>query len=297
MEESVKRRVDVVAGRLSALIDENPSPVVAGGGADDPLVRLEATARAVERTMQRYELELGRLRDELARRRAELEQLAYGTSHDLREPVRNIVQFTQLLQRRTLGQLDATADKYIDYVLDASDRLDAFLASLLTYSRIGLADHNEPVALEEVVGIVLERLAPEIEAGDVYVHHGTLPIVRGDRSQFLALFQAVVENAVHYRADEGAEVLLYAEREGAHWRFVVRDNGIGIEPQHTEHIFQMFQRLHSNEGRRGSGMGLAIARRVVEHYRGRIWVESSGEGKGASVFFTLPAPPEPEDAM
>jgi PAS domain S-box-containing protein len=222
---------------------------------------------------------------ELERSNAELEQFAYVASHDLSEPLRMVSSYLQLLRRRYHGELDDDADAFIDYAVDGASRMRDLIDGLLTYSRAGRGDVPlEPVDSREIAAWAagsVERAAQ--------IRVGELPTVFGDRHQLAQLFQNLIGNAVKFVPDERTpEIEVRAERAGDAWRFDVTDNGIGLEPAHAERIFRMFQRLHTRDDYPGTGIGLAIAKKVVERHGGTIWAEPRPEG-GSRFSFTLPA--------
>ena len=225
---------------------------------------------------------------ELARSNAELQQFAYVASHDLQEPLRKVSSFTQLLARRYKGRLDADADDFIDYVVDGVNRMKQLINDLLAYSRVGTrGEAFEPVAVQEVLQRALTDLLAAIDETGAMVTHEALPVVMGDRSQLSQLFQNLIGNAIKYRSEEPPCVHVSVRRVGAEWHFAVGDNGIGIDPQYADHVFEIFQRLHTRTQYPGSGIGLAICRKIVERHGGLIWVESQ-EGKGSVFHFTIP---------
>jgi PAS domain S-box-containing protein len=227
---------------------------------------------------------------ELERSNAELEQFAYVASHDLSEPLRMVSSYLQLLRRRYHGQLDADADAFIDYAVDGSSRMRDLIDDLLTYSRAGRGD--QPLVPVDS-GAVAEWAAGGVRAvvggREVRVTIGELPTVLGDRQQLGQLFQNLIGNAVKFvPEDRMPEIEVGAERDGDRWRFHISDNGIGLDPAHAERIFRMFQRLHTRDDYPGTGIGLAIAKKVVERHGGTIWAEPR-PGGGCRFSFTLPA--------
>jgi len=260
---------------------------------DDTLDTLAAvalvTAQAVER--KRAEELLAQRAEELARSNADLEQFAYVASHDLQEPLRVIVSYLQLFERRYAGQIDERADKYIHYAVDGAKRMQRLINDLLAYSRIGRGGQQQ-ARLD--AGLALERALGALDAAirecGATVTSDPLPTVAGSLTELTQLFQNLIGNAIKFRGAAPPRIHVSAVAEGAEWRFSVQDNGIGIEPEFQERIFTMFQRLHSRADYPGTGIGLAICRKVVEHHGGRIWVESR-LGEGATFVFTLPRGP------
>ena len=226
---------------------------------------------------------------DLQRSNAELEQFAYVASHDLQEPLRMVGSYTQLLARRYAGKLDQDADEFINFAVDGVSRMQLLINDLLTYSRVGRRG-KEPQPTDS--GIVLDRalqnLKLTIEDNKGSVTYDPLPIVMADDRQLEQLFQNLVGNAIKYHGDEPPRVHVSAERSNGWWTFAIKDNGIGIEPQYHERIFQVFQRLHTRKEYSGTGIGLAVCTKIVERHGGRIWVESE-PGKGSAFMFTLPA--------
>ena len=225
---------------------------------------------------------------ELARSNAELEQFAYVASHDLQEPLRTIASYTKLLSRRYSGQLDAKADRFLQYIMEEALRMQALINDLLRYSRVGRQAQNlvrcDGAA---VFDIVVRRLQEAIANSGATVTRDELPTVMADETQLVQLFQNLIGNAVKYRSSEPPAVQVGAECQEGQWLFWVRDNGIGIDPKYAERIFVIFQRLHTQEEYAGTGIGLAIAAKIVERHGGRIWVESQ-PGQGATFYFTIP---------
>jgi PAS domain S-box-containing protein len=233
---------------------------------------------------------LRRAMDELKRSNADLEQFAYVASHDLQEPLRMVSSFTQLLAERYRGKLDKDADEFIGFAVDGSRRMQSLIADLLAYSRVGtralqpLARTDSKAALAEA----LAGLKATIRESGATVTHGRLPKVMADRTQLAQLFQNLIGNAVKFRRKAAPRVHVSARKREDGWRFAVRDNGIGIARQYHERIFEIFQRLHTRKKYPGTGIGLAICKRIVERLGGRIWVESK-PNKGSTFYFQLPA--------
>jgi PAS domain S-box-containing protein len=226
---------------------------------------------------------------ELQRSNAELEQFAYVASHDLQEPLRMVANYTELLRKRYEGKLDEKADKYIFYASDGAKRMQRLVADLLAYSRVGSQGKPlVPVDAADVVGHVVRSLRAVFAESGAEIDIGPLPIIPADEGQLSQLFQNLIENAIKFRSAEAPRIVVSAERSREHWHFSVADNGIGMEMQYADRIFQMFQRLHEIGRYPGSGIGLAIAKRIVDRHGGRIWVDSS-LGRGSVFQFTLRA--------
>jgi signal transduction histidine kinase len=262
----------------------------------DGLARLpEVIRRALREKHERslrdqVEKDLARKVEELARSNADLEQFAYVASHDLQEPLRMVVAYTQLLAERYRGKLDERADKFIGYASEGAQRMQVLVQDLLAFSRIGRngftsgsVDCN--AALEEI----LQTLASAIQESGAGVTHADLPVVWSDRTHVAQVFQNLIGNAIKFRGKEPPVVSVRAEKADRQWLFSVSDNGIGIAPEHAENIFVVFQRLHARAEYPGNGIGLAICKKIVEHYGGKIWMESQA-GQGSTFKFTLPCP-------
>jgi PAS domain S-box-containing protein len=232
--------------------------------------------------------ELRKKAEELARSNRELEQFAYVASHDLQEPLRMVASYLQLIARRYQGRLDKDADDFIGFAVDGANRMKELINDLLEFSRVGTHGQEfAPVDCNEVFDRVVRgiQLAIERVGGEVTRDH--LPTVVADGRQLNQLFQNLLSNGVKFHGSKKPVVQVGTTDRGLEWEFYVKDNGIGIEPQFSERIFQIFQRLHTRDQYEGTGIGLAICRRVVERHGGRIWFESLA-GQGSTFYFTIP---------
>jgi len=199
-----------------------------------------------------------------------------------------ISSFLQLLQRRYEGQLDSDADEFIDYAVDGAARMQELINDLLAYSRVNRTTSEfEKVDLEKVLDEVLMYHKLSIKENDAHVTREPLPTVNGDYSQMVQVFQNLVGNAIKYRDEEAPKIHISAKKEDDNWLFKVEDNGIGIDPKYFERVFLIFKRLHTNEEYSGTGIGLAITKRIIERHGGDIWVDSQ-LGKGSKFYFNLP---------
>lgn len=227
---------------------------------------------------------------ELARSNTDLEQFAYVASHDLREPLRMVSSYLGLLERRLADQLTDETREFIGYAKDGAERMDRLILDLLDYSRIGRVSRPlEPVGLADVVAEVAANLKPRIdEVGGALDIHPTLPTISGDRQELVRLFQNLIGNALKYHApDRAPRITVKARQRGREWVVTVADNGIGIAPQHFDRIFGIFQRLHLRQEYDGTGIGLAVCKKIAEHHGGRIWVQSL-PGEGSEFFVSFP---------
>jgi PAS domain S-box-containing protein len=241
---------------------------------------------------RRLDQELENRAERLERINAELQDFAYIASHDLSEPLRMITSYLQLLQRRYQDQLDETADEFIHYAVDGAERMKSLIDDLLRYSRIGSSEVQRlPVDADAVLDGVLRSLEGAILEGGASVTHGPLGTAHGDATQIGQLLQNLVANAIKFaRPDVSPEVRFERLEEPHAWHVVVRDNGIGIEERYAERIFKMFGRLHGREEYEGTGIGLAICRRITDRHGGRIWVEST-PGSGSAFHVSIPDGP------
>ena len=252
---------------------------------------LMAIARLMGIVVENSELLQFSLRnaEELRRSNQELEQFAYVASHDLQEPLRMVAGFTQLLAKRYQGKLDKDADEFIAFAVDGATRMQALIKDLLAYSRVGTRGGPfTAVDCNAALAKVLDNLKAAISDAQATVTQDSLPTVAGDETQIQQLLQNLIGNGIKYHDSRPPQIHVGCARDGDMWRFSVKDNGIGIEPEHAERIFVIFQRLHTQKEFPGTGIGLALCKKIVERHRGRIWVESE-PGKGSTFYFTLPA--------
>ncbi|MGE5429862.1 MAG: PAS domain S-box protein [Syntrophomonadaceae bacterium] len=224
----------------------------------------------------------------LERSNEELEQFAYVASHDLQEPLRVIANYTQMLSRGYRNKLDERADQLLEFIIEGSRRMQSLIQDLLSFSRITVKGENfVNTDLNAVMHNVITDLKVTIEENSAKIKYGKLPVIYADTTQIRQVFQNLISNAIKFRGQNDPEIGISAEKKDKLWLFSVKDNGIGIDPQFKERIFVIFQRLHDRESYPGTGIGLAICKRIVEHHGGNIWVESE-EGKGTTFYFTIP---------
>ncbi len=249
----------------------------------------------VDAMRARIVAELAAVRDaqeDLKRSNAELEQFAYVASHDLQEPLRKVASFCQLLQQRYGGQLDARADQYIGFAVDGARRMQDLINDLLSFSRVGrIETPYTDVDLDLLLTSVRADLATMIEESGAEISvEGSLPTIRGDAGLLRLVLQNLLANAIKFRGEAAPVVQFEAERDGEFWRFRCSDNGIGISSEYEERIFVLFQRLHPRTQYEGTGIGLAMCRKIVEYHGGRMWLdtEQTVEGTGSTFYFTLP---------
>ena len=236
---------------------------------------------------KRAEEKLKQTLEELERSNKDLEQFAYAASHDLQEPLRTVSNFSQLLAKRYQGELDAKADQFIGFIVDGSTRMQQMIDNLLAYSRVSTrAKPFEPTDCETLFDQALANVKMAIEESDALVTHDPLPTVMADASQMVQLFQNLLSNAIKFRKEK-PRIMVSAAQRGNEWLFSVKDNGIGIAPEFMEHIFKVFQREHASAEYPGTGVGLAICKKIVERHGGMIWVESQA-GRGSTFYFTIP---------
>jgi len=268
------------------------APVVDNNGVVENFVAVQADITERKRTEEalRHLTEvLQEQTDELKRSNEELEQFAYVASHDLQEPLRMVTSFTQLLERRYGDRMDAEGREFIAYAVDGTHRMQALIHALLEYSRVGRRETSRAsVDMQQVFDGVIADLGAVICESGATVTCAPLPVVEGDSIQLGQLLQNLVSNALKFRGDRLPVVQVSAERHGEEWELAVRDNGIGIDPVYADRIFVIFQRLHTHDHYQGTGIGLALCKKIVQVHGGRIWVESQSD-EGATFHFTLPA--------
>jgi light-regulated signal transduction histidine kinase (bacteriophytochrome) len=243
-------------------------------------------------TKRREADEILRLKlEELTHSNAELEQFAYVSSHDLQEPLRMISSYLQLLQRRYEGNIDEKADKYIHFAVEGASRMQNLINDLLELSRVATrASEPEPTNCESVLNQVLANLETFIEGNEATVSHNPLPEVMADSTQLVQVFQNLIINGIKFHNEKPPKIHISSGKKDSDWVFSVKDNGIGINAKYSEKIFEVFKRLHNKEKYPGTGIGLAVCKKIVERHGGRIWVESE-LGKGSTFYFTLPIKP------
>jgi light-regulated signal transduction histidine kinase (bacteriophytochrome) len=234
---------------------------------------------------------------ELRRSNAELEQFAYVASHDLQEPLRKVASFCQLLEKRYGDSLDERGQQYIDFAVDGAKRMQVLITDLLTFSRVGrVNDARETVALDTALDKALTNLATAVEESGTRIDRPErLPAIEGDPTLLSMLWQNLVGNAIKFRSPDRAPVVTIScvpdpEAPEDGWQLSVADNGIGIPPEFAEKVFVIFQRLHSRDSYSGTGIGLALCKKIVDHHGGRIWIDTSYAG-GTRICFTLPSQP------
>jgi PAS domain S-box-containing protein len=286
-----KRAEEILKQTLSELEDSRTAAL-------NMMMDADEARRVAEQANQDLKMEIAerkRAQADLERSNQELEQFAYVASHDLQEPLRMVSSYTQLLARRYKDQLDADADDFIAYAVDGANRMQCLINDLLAYSRVGTRGKPfESTDCNSVLGQARVNLNVAIEESNALVTNDELPTVMADEAQLVQLFQNLIGNAIKFRSEEPPHVHISAnktsevsETSEVFWEFSVQDNGIGIDRQYHERIFVIFQQLHGREDYPGTGIGLAISKRIVERHGGRIWLESE-PGEGSTFYFTIP---------
>ena len=283
LRKFTKEKVAVIM--LTGHGDEATAVDAMKSGAHDYISKATLDATALRRAIN-HAIEKVSLRRSLEFKQKELQQFVYIASHDLQEPLRTASSFAQLLARRYRGKLGEDADDFIDYILDANKRMKQLIQDLLSYSRV----ETRGKAFEEVdcTGALEEarsNLLAAIKESQALITNEPLPVVSGDSGQLVRLFQNLLGNAIKFRGEKAPRIHVGGEQKNGECLIFVRDNGIGIDPQESDRIFEISQRLHGHE-RPGTGIGLSICRKIVERHRGSIWVESQ-PGQGAIFYFTL----------
>ena len=231
---------------------------------------------------------LGKRARELAESNADLERFAYVASHDLQEPLRMVTSFLQLLNKRYKDKLDQKAHEYINYAVDGAERMKKLILDLLEYSRVNSSQiEKEEVDLDEIIEDVRFMYKKTLHDTSGVINSTTFPVVKGNKTQISQLFQNLIGNALKYRGDEPPVVSISWEEDNKYYKFAITDNGIGIDPKFYNKIFVIFQRLHNREQYSGTGIGLAICKKIIDKHGGKIWV-SSATGQGSTFYFTLP---------
>jgi light-regulated signal transduction histidine kinase (bacteriophytochrome) len=285
MEMNVKRWTT-----LASAYDQFPEQI----GSALYKVLLQQQIEQSNRDLQRHAAELAEANTQLAEANTQLEEFAYIASHDLQEPLRMVTSYLQLLGNRYHDELDDDAEEFIGYAVDGATRMKQLINDLLAYSRVATRGRPlEPTDCEQLLEQVLSNLEVTIKENEALITHDPLPTVMADHTQLTAVFQNLIGNAIKFHAARQPQVHVSARQKDNEWFFSVTDNGIGISPEYTERIFVVFSRLHTREEYSGTGIGLAICKKVVERHGGRIWVESQPD-HGSTFHFTLPASKERE---
>jgi len=230
---------------------------------------------------------------ELEHKNEELQQFAYVASHDLQEPLRMVSSYVQLLARRYKGKLDEDADDFIDFAVDGANRMHVLINDLLTYSRIGTKGTPfKLISTDDIMKEVLKNLSVTIDENKAEITYHSLPSIVADKNQFIQLFQNLLANAIKFKGKDVTKITIKAEETDEGWNFSIKDNGIGMDSEFTDRIFVIFQRLHNRSEYPGTGIGLAVCKKIVERHGGRIWVESK-QGVGSTFHFIIPKMEEP----
>ena len=283
--EKLKTQLEEANENLEKKVDERTSELLRANASLQEVIeaRVEAEAKRLEAL------------EELKRSNDELQQFAYVASHDLQEPLRMVSSFIQLLGKQYADQLDDRAREYIDFAKDGAIRMQRLIRDLLNYSRLNTCGGDfKPADSRIPLEIALSNLKTAIAESDAQVTVGQLPAVVADSNQLVQLFQNLIANGIKFTKDKQPKIHIDAEKTDDFWRFKVKDNGIGIDEAQSEKVFSVFQRLHNRTEYPGTGIGLAVCKRIVERHGGKIWLESK-PGEGAAFFFTLPAAQESDN--
>jgi len=283
--------LEILRGEERVLLDVRGTPVFDAEGSIKYAVAsfTDITERAQTRKLlDERSRELQLRAAHLERANNDLEHFSYVASHDLQEPLRMVASYVQLLKKRYRGRLDAEADEMIDFAEEGAIRIKELILDLQAYARIGRSPElASPVFMQDCVDAAMSHLASSIRASNAHISCEPLPRVRVSASLFTQVFESLIDNSLKFHGAVRPEIKICAEREGDSWRFSVRDNGIGIHSQYAERVFMIFQRLNGRKDFSGTGMGLAICKKIVERYDGRIWVNSE-LGQGSNFQFALP---------
>lgn len=254
---------------------------------DDELGQLLRAMKKMAQAIEQSEIKLTRRAEELARSNADLEQFAYIASHDLQEPLRMVASYTQLLARRYQGKLDESADEFIAFAIDGVSRMKCLINDLLAYSRVGRGEEEfKELDLNKILENTLRTIKEAVRESGAEIISEKLPSVRGDAIKLEQLFQNLITNAIKFRSKNSPKIEISTKENETTCLISFKDNGIGIDPGYKERIFQIFQRLHGRSEYPGTGIGLAICKRIVEYHKGKIWVESNS-GDGSTFFVEL----------
>jgi signal transduction histidine kinase len=278
-------------GRDVGVAGAPPEVSELAGDVDDMRQTLVAQLEQVEAARQEIEIARGLLEQqaaELTRSNRDLEQFAYVASHDLQEPLRKVASFCQMLERRYADELDDRGRQYISFAVDGAKRMQQLINDLLAFSRIGRTADVAEVDLNKSLHAALTNLSAAIEGSGAEVSGADLPTVRGQAGLLTQLFQNLIGNALKFQGSQAPRVRIDARRTAEGWELACSDNGLGIEPQYAERIFVLFQRLHGKEEYAGTGIGLALCKRIVEFHGGRIWLDTTAGSTGATFRWTLP---------
>ncbi|HSK26938.1 MAG TPA: ATP-binding protein [Jiangellales bacterium] len=294
LERLAEQTRRVARGEITRRVEPVGPTEVAALARDIEAMRARIVDELVEVADSRREIEaakdtLEEQAQELRRSNAELEQFAYVASHDLQEPLRKVASFCQLLQKRYGGQLDERADQYIAFAVDGAKRMQELIQDLLAFSRVGRVGHEVgEVDLDACLDRALRSLSTALDESGARVESDPLPVVTGDATLLTQVFQNLLGNAVKFRGADAPRVRITCRQEDEHWQVSVRDNGIGIPEQYSEKVFVVFQRLHPRDEYDGTGIGLAMCRKIVEFHGGHLWLVQPDDGPGAEFRFTLP---------